>query len=75
MHAPERGVGGVLSQRFKRNSMGYPPMFFSFKMTPADCNYNIGNRELLHVKLASMAGRHTSPVIYKKNLEYIKTAM
>ncbi|KAL0186755.1 hypothetical protein M9458_018425, partial [Cirrhinus mrigala] len=59
-----------------------PARFFSHRLSPAESNYDIGNRELLAVKLALEEWRHWLegsgvPFIVwtdHKNLEYIKTA-
>lgn len=55
---------------------------FSRRLSPADLNYDIGNRELLAVKLALEEWRHwlegaKTPFLVwtdHKNLEYIRTA-
>ncbi|KAK3526550.1 hypothetical protein QTP70_030772 [Hemibagrus guttatus] len=46
------GVGAVLSQQQGNPSRLHPCAFFSRKLNPAERNYDIGNRELLAVKLA-----------------------
>ncbi|KAL0147091.1 hypothetical protein M9458_057615 [Cirrhinus mrigala] len=59
-----------------------PCAFFSHRLTPTERNYDIGNRELLAVKLALAEWRHWLegagfPFIVwtdHKNLEYIRTA-
>ncbi len=52
--ASEVGVGGVLSQRSPSDEKIHPCAFFSHSLTPPppERNYDIGNRELLAVKLA-----------------------
>lgn len=57
----------------------YPCAFFSRKLTPAERNYDVGNRELLAMKLALEEWRHwlegaNQPFIIltdHKNLEYL----
>lgn len=46
------GVGAVLSQRSALDNKLHPCAFFSRRLSPAKENYDIGNRELLAVKLA-----------------------
>ncbi|KAJ0068821.1 hypothetical protein NL108_011442 [Boleophthalmus pectinirostris] len=41
------GVGAVLSQRSDSDSRLHPCAFFSRRLAPAECNYDVGNRELL----------------------------
>uniref|UniRef100_A0A8C6PPJ8 ribonuclease H n=1 Tax=Nothobranchius furzeri TaxID=105023 RepID=A0A8C6PPJ8_NOTFU len=79
--ASESGVGAVLSQRASDNKV-HPCAYFSCKLTPAERNYDIGNRELLAVKLALEEWRHwlegaEQPFLVwtdHKNLEYVRTA-
>lgn len=79
--ASDTGVGAVLSQRASDNKM-HPCAYFSCKLSPAERNYDIGNRELLAVKLALEEWRHwlegaEHPFLVwtdHKNLEYIRTA-
>ncbi len=60
----------------------HPCAYFSHRLSPAEQNYNIGNRELLAVKLALEEWRHWlegsgEPFIVwtdPKNLEYIRSA-
>ncbi|KAF7640754.1 hypothetical protein LDENG_00016960, partial [Lucifuga dentata] len=60
----------------------HPCAYFSHKLSPAEENYDIGNRELLAVKLALEEWRHwlegaEQPFLVwtdHKNLEYIRTA-
>ncbi len=76
------GVGAVLSQRSFANSKVHPCTYFSHCLSPAERNYDIGNRELLAVKLALEEWRHWLEgsffffVVWTdhKNLEYIKSA-
>jgi len=48
----DSGVGAVLSQRSETEGKMHPCAYFSRKLTPAERNYDVGNRELLAVKLA-----------------------
>ncbi|XP_038822213.1 uncharacterized protein LOC120022396 [Salvelinus namaycush] len=80
--ASEVGVGAVLSQRSSSDDKMHPCAFLSHRLSPAERNYDIGNRELLAVKLALEEWRHWLegsgvPFIVwtdHKNLEYIRTA-
>ncbi len=80
--ASEVGVGAILSQRSPSDERIHPCTFFSHRLTPPEWNYDIGNRELLAVKLALEEWRHWLegtgvPFIVwtdHKNLEYIRTA-
>ncbi len=73
------GVGAVLSQRSSADGKMHPCTYFSHRLSPAERNYDIGNRELLVVKLALEEWRHWLegsglPFIHwtdHKNLEYI----
>ncbi len=56
--ASEVGVGAVLSQRATSDDKVHPCAFFSHRLSPAERNYDIGNRELLAVKLALEEWRH-----------------
>ncbi len=80
--ASEVGVGAVLSQRSFSDEKIHPCSFFSHRLTLTERNYDIGNRELLAVKLALEEWRHWLegagfPFIVwtdHKNLEYTRTA-
>lgn len=80
--ASDTGVGAVLSQRAASDQKLHPCAFFSCRLSPAERNYDIGNRELLAVKLALEEWRHwlegaEQPFIVwtdHKNLSYIQTA-
>ncbi len=80
--ASEVGVGAILSQRVIKDNKVHPCAFFSHKLSPAERNYEIGNRELLAVKLALEEWRHClegakhSFVVWTdhKNLAYIQEA-
>lgn len=70
-------VGTILSQR---SADEHPCTFFSWKLSPAEHNYDVGNCELLAVKLALEECRHwlegaEQPFLVwteNKNLEYIR---
>ncbi|KAL0187931.1 hypothetical protein M9458_015030 [Cirrhinus mrigala] len=80
--ASEVGVGAFLSQRSASDDRMHPCAFFSRCLSPTERNYNIGNRELLAVRLALEEWRHWLegsgvPFIVwtdHKNLEYIRSA-
>ncbi|XP_030634258.1 receptor-type tyrosine-protein phosphatase gamma [Chanos chanos] len=80
--ASEVGVGAVLSQRHGTPSKLYPCAFYSYKLSSAERNYDIGNRELLAIKLALEEWRHwlegaIHPFVVltdHRNLEYIREA-
>ncbi len=80
--ASEVGVGAVLSQRASSDDKVHPCAFFSHRLSSAERNYDIGNRELLAVKLALEEWRHWLEgsgvpfVVWTdhKNLEYIRSA-
>ena len=80
--ASDVGVGAVLSQRAGEDNKLHPCAFFSRRLSSAERNYDIGNRELLAVKLALEEWRHwlegsTVPFLVwtdHKNLEYIRSA-
>ncbi|KAL0159211.1 hypothetical protein M9458_042936, partial [Cirrhinus mrigala] len=80
--ASSTGVGAILSQRQGEPPRTFPCAFFSHKLNPAERNYDVGNRELLAIKLALEEWRHwlegaQHPFIIltdHKNLEYIRTA-
>ena len=80
--ASDVGVGAVLSQRTEEDGKMHPCAFFSRRFSPAEANYDIGNRELLAVKLALEEWRHwlegaTIPFVVwtdHKNLEYVQSA-
>uniref|UniRef100_A0A8C7WS22 Gypsy retrotransposon integrase-like protein 1 n=1 Tax=Oryzias sinensis TaxID=183150 RepID=A0A8C7WS22_9TELE len=79
--ASDTGVGAVLSQRTDDGKL-HPCAFFSRKLSAPERNYDIGNRELLAIKLALEEWRHwlegaEHPFLVwtdHKNLEYISTA-
>ncbi|XP_075894338.1 uncharacterized protein LOC142896522 [Nelusetta ayraudi] len=80
--ASDVGVGAILSQRSVDDQKLHPCAFFSRRLSPAEMKYDIGNRELLAVKLALEEWRHwlegtKQPFLVwtdHKNLEYIRSA-
>uniref|UniRef100_A0AAQ4QDM9 Gypsy retrotransposon integrase-like protein 1 n=1 Tax=Gasterosteus aculeatus aculeatus TaxID=481459 RepID=A0AAQ4QDM9_GASAC len=80
--ASDLGVGAVLSQRSAVDNKVHPCAFFSRKLSPAERNYDVGNRELLAIKLALEEWRHwlegtEHPFLVwtdHRNLEYIRSA-
>ncbi|KAI7810722.1 Pol polyprotein [Triplophysa rosa] len=76
------GVGAILSQRSAHDGKVHPCAYFSHRLCPAERNYDIGNRELLVVKLALGEWRHwlegaAQPFLFwtdHKNLEYVRSA-
>ncbi|KAL0153008.1 hypothetical protein M9458_051687, partial [Cirrhinus mrigala] len=80
--ASDCGIGAVLSQRHGSPGKLHPCAFFSRKLTAAERNYDVGNKELLSMKAALEEWRHwlegsTHPfqiITDHKNLEYIKGA-
>ncbi|KAI4888962.1 hypothetical protein NFI96_001184, partial [Prochilodus magdalenae] len=52
------GVGAVLSQRSGEPPKLRPVAYFSHKLSPAERNYGIGDKELLAIKLAFDEWRH-----------------
>uniref|UniRef100_A0A3P9M887 Gypsy retrotransposon integrase-like protein 1 n=1 Tax=Oryzias latipes TaxID=8090 RepID=A0A3P9M887_ORYLA len=80
--ASDSGVGAILSQREVNSGKLKPCAFFSRKLSMAERNYDVGNRELLAIKLALEEWRHwlegaEHPFIVwtdHKNLAYLRTA-
>lgn len=76
------GVGAVLSQRHGKPGKLHPCVFFSRKLTTAERNCDVANKELLSVKAALEkwlqwleSATHPFQIITDhKNLEYIKGA-
>ena len=56
--ASELGVGAILSQRAPLDGKIHPCAYFSLGLSPAERNYDVGDRELLAVKLALEEWRH-----------------
>uniref|UniRef100_A0A3B3HJB6 Gypsy retrotransposon integrase-like protein 1 n=1 Tax=Oryzias latipes TaxID=8090 RepID=A0A3B3HJB6_ORYLA len=80
--ASDSGVGAVLSQREDSSGKLKPCAFFSRKLSPTEQNYDVGNRELLAIKLALEEWRHWLEgaeqqfIIWTdhKNLAYLRSA-
>ncbi|KAL0173013.1 hypothetical protein M9458_033324, partial [Cirrhinus mrigala] len=80
--ASDCGIGAVLSQLHGSPGKLHPCAFFSRKLTAAERNYDVGNKELLSMKAALEEWRHwlegaAHPfqiITDHKNLEYIKGA-
>jgi len=80
--ASEVGVGAILSQRFQSDDKVHPCAYFSHRLSPSERNYDVGNRELLAIRLALGEWRQwlegaTVPFVVwtdHKNLEYIRSA-
>ena len=54
----DSGVGAVLFQPSAPDQKLHPCAFFSRRLSPAEHNYDVGNRELLAVKLALEEWKH-----------------
>ncbi len=80
--ASDVGVGAVLSQRSPEDNKLHPCAFLSHRLSPTERNYDVGNRELLAVKMALEEWRHwlegvDQPFVVwtdHRNLEYIRSA-
>ncbi|KAL0173533.1 hypothetical protein M9458_029501, partial [Cirrhinus mrigala] len=80
--ASSTGVGAVLSQRQGLPPKTVPCAAFSHKLSPAERNYDVGNRELLAMKLALEEWRHWlegtrhpfTILTDHRNLEYLRSA-
>ncbi|KAK3509394.1 hypothetical protein QTP70_033161 [Hemibagrus guttatus] len=70
------------SRRFYCSAKLHPSKYFSRKLTPADANYDVGNKKFLSIKAALEEWRHWlegalcafQVITDPKNLEYIKGA-
>lgn len=77
--ASDTGVGAVLSQQHGTENKLHSCAFFSGQLSPAEKNSDVGNKELLAVKLALKECRHwlegaEEPFVVwpdHKNLSYI----
>lgn len=80
--ASEVGVGAILSQRSSADGKVHPCAFFSHKLSPTERNYDVGNRELLAIRLALeewrqwLEGSSVPFIVWTdhRNLEYIRSA-
>ncbi|XP_062403850.1 uncharacterized protein LOC134094368 [Sardina pilchardus] len=79
--ASDLAVGAVLSQRLPDGKL-HPCAFLSSRLSPAERNYDVGDRELLAIKMALEEWRHwlegaQNPFLVwtdHKNLEYVQKA-
>ncbi|KAL0175487.1 hypothetical protein M9458_027817, partial [Cirrhinus mrigala] len=83
--ASTTGIGAVLSQTACEPPPLHPCAYYSHKLTPAEQNYDVGNRELLAIKLALEECCHwlegashqftiLMTVHNHKNLQYLREA-
>ena len=80
--ASDTGVGAILSQRSPSDHKLHPCAFFSCRLSLPERNYDVGNHELLAIKLALEEWRHwlegaEHPFIVwtdHRNLAYIQSA-
>ena len=80
--ASETGIGAILSQRSGDDDKPHPCAFFSRRLSPAERNYDVGNRELLAIHDALKEWRHwlegaSLPFVVlsdHKNLVYLQSA-
>ena len=80
--ASNTGLGAVLSQRSAGDAKVHPCAFYSHRLSPAKWNYDIGNKELLAVKLAIeecsqwLEGARVPFLVWTdhKNFEYLHSA-
>nr|XP_023655862.1 uncharacterized protein LOC111837765 [Paramormyrops kingsleyae] len=80
--ASEVGIGAVLSQRDPRSGKFHPCAFLSKNLSPAESNYDVGNRELLAIKRALEEWRHWlegakhpfKVLTDHRNLQYLQSA-
>ncbi|KAK3537472.1 hypothetical protein QTP70_012051 [Hemibagrus guttatus] len=80
--ASSSGLGAVLSQRHGNPGKVHPCAFYFRKLTTAEVNYDVGNRELLAIKAALdewrhwlEGARHPFQVLTDhRNLEYLRGA-
>ncbi|KAK3544074.1 hypothetical protein QTP86_001043 [Hemibagrus guttatus] len=78
--ASSSGLGAVLSQRHGIPGKFHPCAFYSRKLTSAEVNYDVGNRELLAIKAALEEWRHWlegarhpfQVLTDHRNLEYLR---
>lgn len=82
VEASSTGIGAILSQCQGNLSKLFPCAYYSRKLTPAEQNYDVGDRELLAMKAALEQWRHwlevsKHPFIVltnHRNLEYSRSA-
>ncbi|KAK3516480.1 hypothetical protein QTP70_017817, partial [Hemibagrus guttatus] len=81
--ASSSGLGAVLSQRHGEPGKLHPCAYYSRKLTAAECNYDVGNRELLAIKAALEEWRHWlegarhpfQVLTDHRNLEYLRARL
>ncbi|KAK3553828.1 hypothetical protein QTP70_012204 [Hemibagrus guttatus] len=56
--ASSSGLGAVFSQHHGKPGKLHPCAYYSWKLTAAEANYDVGNRELLAIKAALEEWRH-----------------
>ena len=56
--ASDVGIGAILSQRSEEDQQIHPVAFLSRRFSPAEANYDVGNRELLAVHAALTEWRY-----------------
>ncbi|KAK3570811.1 hypothetical protein QTP86_027631 [Hemibagrus guttatus] len=82
VNASSSGPGAVLSQRHGEPGKLHPCAYYSRKLTTAEANYDVGNRELLAIKAALEEWRHWlegarhpfQVLTDHRNLEYLRGA-
>ncbi|KAL0168962.1 hypothetical protein M9458_037184, partial [Cirrhinus mrigala] len=87
LHHPDPDKPFVVEVDASSTGVGEPPKlfpcaYFSHKLSPAECNYDVGNRELLAIKLALEEWRHWlegakhpfTVLTDHRNLEYLRSA-
>ncbi|KAK3544099.1 hypothetical protein QTP86_001557, partial [Hemibagrus guttatus] len=80
--ASSSGLGAIFSQRHGEPGKLHPCAFYSRKLTAAEANYDVGNRELLAIKAALEEWRHWlegarhpfQVLTDHRNLEYLRGA-
>ncbi|XDV24073.1 hypothetical protein PO909_028351 [Leuciscus waleckii] len=80
--ASNTGIGAILSQRHGSPAKLFPCAYHSRKLSPAERNYDVGDRELLAMKAAFEEWRHWlegarlpfTVLTDHRNLEYIRAA-
>ncbi|XP_052001342.1 uncharacterized protein ccser2a isoform X1 [Xyrauchen texanus] len=80
--ASNTGIGAILSQSQGNPPKLFPCAYYSRKLSPAEQNYDVGNRELLAMKAALEEWRHWlegarhpfQVLTDHRNLEYLRSA-
>ncbi|KAI3364826.1 hypothetical protein L3Q82_001014 [Scortum barcoo] len=71
--ASDIGVGAVLCQRRGPDARLHPSAFFSCRLSPAEANYNVGNRELLVVTAKRLNSHQAGWALFFSRFEFILT--